>query len=184
MHKRSVSRLEAWMYRHERWMYQDGRPNRVAAWLNRAWASVAAAGVWGSHLVTLEVRGRSSGRTIALPLIVADHQGERYLVSMLGDRASWVANVRAAGGLVVLRHGRREHARLEEVDPADRAPILRRHLEVAPAARSFLPVDRRAPLAAFSTIAAQYPVFRVCPVSPARARGVPAETATHHGEHA
>src|SRR5450759_5084900 len=137
MNERNVSRLEALMYRHERWMYRGGRPNRVAACLNRAWAKVGAAGIWGSRLVTLEVRGRTSGRRISFPLIVADCQGERYLVSMLGERASWVANVRAAGGSVVLHHGRREAVRLEEVDPVDRSPILRRHLEVAPAARSF-----------------------------------------------
>jgi hypothetical protein len=43
--------------------------------------------------------------------------GERYLVSMLGEEANWVKNVGAAGGQVVLRHGRREEVRLEEVAP-------------------------------------------------------------------
>ena len=46
---------------------------------------------------------------------------------------------------------------------AQRAPILRRHLEVAPAARSFVPVDRRAPLAEFDAIAGQFPVYRIRP---------------------
>jgi hypothetical protein len=53
----------------------------------------------------------------------ADCQGEPYLVAMLGQDANWVHNVRAAGGSVVLRHGRREVVRLGEVDPSDRAPI-------------------------------------------------------------
>jgi hypothetical protein len=92
---------------------------------------------------------------------VADYQGERYLVSMLGEGASWVANVRAAGGQALLRHGRREAVRLEEVDPLARAPILRRYLEVAPGGRPHIPVDWRAPLAAFEAIAARYPVFRI-----------------------
>jgi hypothetical protein len=185
MNERNVSRLEALMYRHERWMYRDGRPNRVAAWLNRAWAKAGTAGIWGSRLVTLEVRSRTSGRSISFPLLVADYQSERYVVSMLGNRASWVANVRAAGGSVVLHHGQREAVRLEEVDPADRSPILRRHLEVAPAARSFNPVDRRAPLAAFDAIAADYPVFRICPASSARERDVTAAAAPaiDHEEH-
>ena len=156
-----MNAAESLMERSERWMYRDGRPNRVAALLNRCWALAGSAGLWPNHLVTLEVRGRRSGRVISFPLIVADFQGERYLVSMLGADALWVANVRAAGGLAVLHHGRRETVRLEEVDPADRAPILRRHLEVAPAARSFTPIDRRAPLTAFDQIAAQYPVFRI-----------------------
>lgn len=141
-------------------MYEGGHPNRVAALLNRAWAIVGSMGLW-SRLVTLEVRGHRTGRLILFPLVVVDYQGERFLVAMLGERANWVANVRAAGGHAILRHGRAEVVRLEEVDPSARAPILQRHLQVAPAARSFVPVDRRAPLAEFDRIAAHFPVFRV-----------------------
>jgi deazaflavin-dependent oxidoreductase (nitroreductase family) len=142
-------------------MYRRGRPNRLAALLNRGWAIIGSAGLWPNRLVTLEVRGRSSGRLISFPLMVADHRGERYLVAMLGEGANWVSNVRAAGGRVVLRHGRREAVRLEEVDPEARAPILRRYLQVAPGARAHIPVDRRAPLERFERIAARYPVFRI-----------------------
>ncbi len=153
--------LERAMTRNERWMYRGGRPNRVATVLNRLWAKVGATRLGRDRLVTLEVKGRRSGRTISFPLIVADVDGERFLVAMLGEGASWVANVRAANGLAVLRHGRRETVRLEEVEPECRARILRRHLQVAPAARSFVPVDYRAPVAEFEPIAAQFPVFRV-----------------------
>ena len=45
--------------------------------------------------------------------MVAGHQGEPRLVAMLGEGASWVANVRAAGGNAVLRRGRAEAVRLE-----------------------------------------------------------------------
>ena len=144
-----------------RWMYRSDRPNRVAAFLNRADRAIASAGLWPSRLVTLEVRGRSTGRLISLPVVVAEYQGERYLVAMLGEGASWVSNVRAAGGQAVLRHGGREAVRLEEVDPAARAPILRQYLQVAPGARAHVPVDRHAPLEEFERIAARYPVFRV-----------------------
>ena len=142
-------------------MYREGRPNGLAAALNRAWAIVGAAGLGPSRLVTLEVRGRQSGRVISFPLVAATVGGERYLVSMLGEGTSWVANVRAAGGQAVLRQGRRERVQLVEVAPGGRAPILRRYLELAPAARSFVPVDRHAPLAEFERIAAQFPVFRI-----------------------
>lgn len=80
-------------------------------------------------------------------------------------------NVRAAGGRAVLRRGGREQVRLEEVQSGDRAPILRRHLAVAPGARPHLPVDRRAPLAEFERIAGQYPVFRIIPAAPGAAGG-------------
>ncbi|WP_433728055.1 nitroreductase/quinone reductase family protein [Actinoplanes sp. CA-051413] len=123
---------------------------------------IASSGLWPSRLVTLEVRGRRSGRTISLPLVPTDYQGERYLVAMLGPRTAWVANVRAAGGAAVLRAGRREEVRLVEVDPARRAPILQRYLQLAPGARPHIPVDHHADVAAFEKVAADYPVFRVC----------------------
>jgi hypothetical protein len=56
-------------------------------------------------------------------VVVADYEGERYHVAMLGQEANWVKNVRAGGGRAVLRHGRREAVRLEEVDAGARAPI-------------------------------------------------------------
>lgn len=154
------------MVRSERWMYANGHPNRLAAWLNRGWAAIASTGLGRGRLVTLEVRGRRSGRPITAPLIVADVHGERYLVAMLGERAQWVANVRAAGGRAILVHGRREPVQLEEVAPLDRAPILRRHLQVAPAARSFVPVDRHAPAGELERVAAGFPVFRIQPPTP------------------
>jgi hypothetical protein len=151
----------------KRWLYRHGRPNRVARLLNRGWVMVHAAGLWPSRWVTLQVPGRRTGRTISFPLAVADYQGERYLVAMLGEGSSWVRNVRAAGGRVVLRHGRREAVRLEEVDPDARPPILRRYLSVAPGARPHIPVDRHAPVEDFERIAARFPVFRVTTDQPA-----------------
>ena len=142
-------------------MYRGGRPNRLAALLYRVDNAVASAGRGPKCLVTLEVRGRSSGRIVSFPLVVADYGGERYLVAMLGERSNWVANVRAAGGRAVLGHGNREAVRLEEVDPDARAPILRRYLELAPGGRPHIPVDRHAPVVEFERIAADYPVFRV-----------------------
>lgn len=109
----------------------------------------------------MEVTGRRTGRTVSFPVVVADYSGERYLVSMLGENTNWVRNVRAAGGHAVLRHGRSEVVRLEEIAPASRAAILRRYLERAPGARAHIPVDRGAPLEDFERIAPLYPVFRV-----------------------
>src|SRR5215204_4056853 len=133
----------------DRWMYRGGHPNRLARVLNRGSAIAHSAGIWPKRLATLEVPGRRTGRTVSFPVVVADHDGERYLVSMLGEDANWVHNVRATGGRVVLRHGRREAVRLEEVDPAERAPILRRYLACAPGARPHIPVERDAPVEEF-----------------------------------
>ena len=146
-----------------RWMYSGKRPNRLAALLNRGTAALAAAGIGPQRLAKIEVRGRRSGRRLSFPVVIAEFEGQRYLVAMLGREANWVRNVRAAGGKAVLRHGRSENVVLEEVDPQARAPILQRYLEVAPGARAHFPVDRRAPLEQFEQIAAEYPVFRVAP---------------------
>jgi deazaflavin-dependent oxidoreductase (nitroreductase family) len=140
----------------------------VAAILNRWWVLVSSAGRGPGQLATLEVLGRRSGRQRSFPVMVADYNGSRYLAAMLGERANWVANVRAAGGQAVLRRGRREAVHLEELDPSDRAPILKRYLEVASAARPHFPVDRRASVAEFERIAAQYPVFRITVAPPPR----------------
>ena len=99
-------------------LYAGGRPQRLARLLNRGQATLHSAGIWPKRLATLEVRGRRSGRLRSLPVVIADLDGERYLVAMLGEGAGWVANVRAAGGRAVLRHGRREPVLLEEVEPA------------------------------------------------------------------
>ena len=147
----------------ERWMYPDGRPNGLARLLNRGWAIVHGTGLLPQRFVTLEVPGRRTGRTRSFPLVMVEYQGERYLVAMLGERSSWLRNVRAAGGRAVLRHGRREAVRLEEVDPDARAPVLRRYLSLAPGPRAFIPVDPDAPLEDFQKVAPRVPVFRVQP---------------------
>ena len=149
-----------------RWLYRGKHPNRWAAWANRGTTAVAAAGIGPKRLVGLEVRGRRTGRRLSLPVVVTEHEGERYLVAMLGNEANWVRNVRADDGAAVLRHGRRERVRLEEIEPGERAPILQRYLQVAPGARAHFPVDRHAALPQFEAIAPHYPVFRICAVAP------------------
>jgi hypothetical protein len=83
-------------------MYREGRPNRLASLLNRGWAAAGKAGLSPGLLVALEVRGRRSGRPISFPLMVADYQGERYLVAMLtraeGELGGQRASGRRAGG--------------------------------------------------------------------------------------
>jgi hypothetical protein len=147
----------------QKWLYRGGRPNRVARILNRGTAALYALGVAPNYLVTLEVQGRRSGRIISFPLVMVVVAGERYLVSMLGEQANWVRNVKAAGGDATLRHGRREEVHLEEVAPDRRAPVLKAYLKRAPAARPHLPIDKDAPLAEFERVSPRFLVFRVVP---------------------
>lgn len=157
--------LKKWLYDLKRWLYRGGRPHWMATVLNWASAALHTLGIAPNYLVTLEVRGRRSGRTIAVPLVMAVVEGERYLVSMLGAKVDWVRNAKAAGGNVTLRHGRREQVHLEELPtPNQRAPVLKAYLKRAPGARPHIPIDKDAPLPEFERLATQFPVFRVVPV--------------------
>ena len=79
----------------QRWQYRNGRPGWSARITNRLGALSFAKGMGPGAAATLEVRGHKSGRMISFPVVVADYQGQRYLVSMLGQNANWVRNLRA-----------------------------------------------------------------------------------------
>lgn len=78
--------------------YRDWHPTRLGKFASRALAWMSGKGLTPPILVTLQVRGRRSGRLHNTVLVVTEHQGQRYLVSMLGDGSDWVRNIRAAGG--------------------------------------------------------------------------------------
>jgi hypothetical protein len=151
---------------YRRWMYRGVRPNAWARWQNTMSAWLHARGVMPQRLVTLEVPGRVSGRTVAVPLVLTDLDGERYLVSMLGERAHWVSNVRANDHRATLRHGAVETVRLEEVPVEERPRVIQRYVQVAPGGRPHIAVDRHAPLEAFAAVAAGTPVFHVVASAP------------------
>lgn len=144
-----------------RWMYRGGRPNLLARVVNRGYAWLHALGIAPNYMVTLQVRGRRSGRMISFPLAMAVLDDQRYLVSMLGEKSAWVGNLRAAHGDAVLRHGRTEAVHLELVPVEQRARIIKAYLQRAPGARPHIPVDPQAPLQDFEAVAAQTPVFHV-----------------------
>lgn len=82
--------------------------------------------VWGSR--TLEVRGRRSGEPRRTPVNLLELDGCEYLVSARGE-TQWVRNLRAAGGQLRLRLGRRSEERLaEELADGEKAPVLRAYL--------------------------------------------------------
>jgi hypothetical protein len=145
----------------KRWLYRGGHPNRLARIINKGWAYFHALGFFPNYLVTLEVTGRQSGKAIDFPLAMTVMNGEKYLVSMLGENTNWVRNVRAASGRARLRHGVTEQVLLVEVEVTKRAPILKKFLQHAPGARPHIPVDKDAPLSEFEKITSKYPVFRV-----------------------
>jgi hypothetical protein len=153
------------LQRFARWLYRGGRPGGLARVMNRVSAAVFASGrLSPPQAVTVEVTGRRSGRPVAFPMVVADYQGEQYLVSMLGPRTNWVANVAAAGGRAVVVRGVRQEVLLELVPVELRAPIIKRYLALAPGARPHVPVDQHADVSDFEAIAPDHPVYRIVPV--------------------
>jgi hypothetical protein len=146
-----------------RWFYRAWRPTRLGKIWNGVMAWVSGVGLTPPILLTLQVRGRGSGRlrtNVLVPVTLGD---QRYLVSMLGDGSDWVRNVRAAGGEAFVKRGRLRPVMLTEIPPEERAPILKAYCEVATSGRNHFPVPPSAPLAEFEAIAADYPVFRIDP---------------------
>lgn len=151
------------MERFNHWLYRGNRPNRVARILNRLSAWLYASARSPQFVATLEVRGRSTGKPVSLPVVVIELDQHRYLVSMLGQNVNWVKNVRAGDGDAVLIKGQRTPIHLIEVPIADRPPVIQRYLQVATSGRQHFPIPPDASLDQIATIAAEYPVFRVDP---------------------
>ena len=144
-----------------RWFYRDWHPTRLGKFASRALAWMSGKGLTPPILVTLQVRGRRSGRMHNTVLVVTDHEGQRYLVSMLGDGSDWVRNIRAAGGKAFVKRGQPLPVRLTEVPASERAPILKAYCQVATSGREHFPVAHDAPLSDFGAVAEHYPVFRI-----------------------
>lgn len=144
-----------------RYFYRGWRPTRVGRIWSRMYAWVSGLGLVPRMLLTLQTNERGSGRVNTVILVVATYQGNRYLVSMLGEGSQWVRNARANGGKAIVKRGRAQPVRLVEIPPSKRAPILRAWAQVATSGRHHLPVAHDAPVSDFAVIANDYPVFRI-----------------------
>ena len=76
-----------------------------------------------SRTVTLEVRGRKTGRLIQVSLARTDCGDNQYFVSLAGE-VDWVKNVRASAGKAVMISRRRIPIQLQEIPLEERAPVL------------------------------------------------------------
>lgn len=72
---------------------------------------------------SMRVRGRTSGRVYALPVLPLDFQGKRYLVAPRTN-TQWARNLRAAGEGDLRIQGRTQHFRATEVPPVERRPLV------------------------------------------------------------
>ncbi len=71
----------------------------------------------------LSVPGRRTGRWHTLPIVVLDHDGERYLISYRGE-SDWALDLRASRSGRLSSRGRVEEISVVEVPVPDRAPLI------------------------------------------------------------
>jgi hypothetical protein len=144
-----------------RFFYRNWRPTRLGRFWSKLFAWVSGLGLTPQILLALQVEDRNTGRLHETILAVAGYQGQRYLVSMLGNNSEWVQNVRAAGGKAFIKRGESHPIMLVEIPAKERAPILKAWCQVATSGRQHLPVSHQAPISDFEAIAECYPVFRI-----------------------
>jgi hypothetical protein len=144
-----------------RFYYRDWRPTLLGRIWTRIYAWLAGWGLFSDVIVSLLTNDQLSGRLVAHVLVPTTFEGQRYFVSMLGERSNWVQDVRAANGAAFIKHGRSRPVVLTEVPPDRRAPILKAWCRVATSGRRHLPISYDSPVAAFEAIARDYPVFRI-----------------------
>lgn len=142
------------------WFYRGGKARALGKAFSRFWAAWASLGLPPRRQVGMEVKGRRSGRPHRLAVVVAKHEGEQYLVSMVGEK-EWVKNVRAAGGEAYIVSGRRRKVRLEEVPVQRRAPIIKEYLRLAPGGRPHIGLSAKASIEECAGVASNHPVFRI-----------------------
>jgi len=140
------------------------RPTAFERLMGRALAFAVWIGLIRGHFYVLEVRGRKSGRWIALPVDLLELGGRRYLVCARGD-SNWVRNARAAGEVVLARALRRRRYRVRELPPSLRPPILKAYLDrYAGEVQRFFPIRKESPEEAFNDLAPRYPVLELMPL--------------------
>ncbi len=149
------------------------RPSSWYARLNRIGVPLVSLGLAPRDVVTLTVRGRSSGRLRRLPILKTTIAGSDYLVSLAGE-SQWVRNVRAAAGRATITRKTTKRAVLEEIDAGDRPPILAAYLDAArnrsseasyaKQLRFYFGFDETPSEDQLAAIAHLYPVFLIRPL--------------------
>jgi deazaflavin-dependent oxidoreductase (nitroreductase family) len=99
---------------------------------NRIVVPLLRLGIPIGPMYLLTVNGRRTGEPRTMPVATFEFEGGRY-VMQAWPKASWVANVRAAGWGFLGRGRRRPRVSLVEVPVEERRPMLRHVGSIAPA---------------------------------------------------
>jgi hypothetical protein len=137
------------------------KPSGIVKAMNGFVGWLASIGLMPGDTVQLQVRGRNSGQIRKNAVTLVEYEGARYLVAPRGN-TEWVRNVQASSGQAVLKHGKSETVRLEEIPVEQRAAIIKPYLKkTAMATKGEFGIEPDAPIEEFERIAEKHPVFRI-----------------------
>ena len=141
------------------------KPSGLVKAMNSFVGRLASWGLIPGGTALLQVKGRRSGQTRSTAVTWVEHDGQRYLVAPRGN-TEWVRNVKAAGGEAVLKHGKSDAVRLEELPVEQRAPLIQAYLKkTARVTKREFGIEPDAPIEEFQRIAPDHPVFRITSAS-------------------
>ena len=146
----------------ERRVVRQFRPSRAHRIGDAVIGAFTRAGLVPSTYL-LTTTGRRSGRPLAHPATVVEHDGRRWLVAPYGA-VSWVHNARAAGRVRLTRRLRRRDYAVREVPAAEAGPVLKRYVRVATATRPYFRAEPDSPVEDFAAEADRHPVFELRPL--------------------
>ena len=141
-------------------MSKQYQVNSMVRFANRFMIRLNRWGIAAPNSYVLTVRGRKTGKTYSVPVLLVEENGQRWLVSPYGE-VSWVRNARAAGEVTLSRKGRSEVLKIHEASPQESAPILKQYITRESIVRPYFDVQPDSPLEAFVAEAPRHPVFQL-----------------------
>jgi deazaflavin-dependent oxidoreductase (nitroreductase family) len=115
------------------------------------------------NTVVLTVPGRKTGEPRSTPITLQVEGARRFAMAPYGEVA-WVQNVRAASGRARVKSRRRDEAvRLQEVKPAEAAPLLKKYMEAFGRVQPYFNAKPGDPVERFAAEADKHPVFEILP---------------------
>jgi deazaflavin-dependent oxidoreductase (nitroreductase family) len=137
------------------------KPSGFVKAMNGFFGRLASWGLIPGGTALLQVKGRRSGQIRSTAVTWVEYEGQRYLVSPRGN-TEWARNVKAAGGEAVLKHGKSDAVRLEELPVEQRAPIIQAYLKkTARVTKREFGIEPDSSIEEFQRIAPDHPVFRI-----------------------
>jgi len=137
------------------------KPSAIEAIFNRVFGFVVGLGLGFPYNYLLQVRGRKSGRLYSTPIDLLELDGKKYLVAPRG-RTQWVRNAEAAREVTLKRGRTRQTFAIHAIPEAQRPRFLKAYLDrFRREVQRYFPVPAGSDEQAFSSIAANYPVFEL-----------------------